>query len=192
MRKIISLLLITTSTFFLISCWDDNKPEQVTPQKNWNEQKNITPEVKKDTIKQSFKTKAEIEKIFKEWWQITCNLNRNEEGTEIKWTIYIDNKKIRADFKSESKEWMKFEWHTLNINWYSYTWNNQTTSWIKMKFNEEWLMGLDKESYSWSTNEEKTDCTEWVKWADFTIPSNIQFQEINPQNINIPQPQSQK
>jgi opacity protein-like surface antigen len=110
-----------------------------------------------------------------------CRINSYNYNTNTKGTVYVDGGRLRANMTLDYQG-TKINASVVVKDGYSYVWSGFTPSGFKIATNApKGNTTLEGKAYSWNADlVGDYDCQIWtsVDSSVFTVPSNIQFQEI--------------
>jgi len=208
------LFLLLASTFVFSSCWREKPPAQDPNSQAPVEQNAppLTDDLSSTSVQEAppmepvventetssgseEKFSGRITDAYAKWGKVTCTMTTSsQKGESMQGTMYLDGKKMKTDMivTIDGKE---VKTHMLLLDEMTYNWDEKTKMWMKMKMvkptSQSWLENAsesDSSSKQGPQGEDKMtydfDCKAWVDGADFSVPSDIQFQDLsNLQNM---------
>ncbi|MDD5710768.1 MAG: hypothetical protein PHV43_01545 [Candidatus Colwellbacteria bacterium] len=135
---------------------------------------------------------ASIKELIARGENLTCTFSRADEGNSMDGTIYVSGGKVRGDF-SLIQDGQSFESHMIQDADFAYVWNTGGplgAAGFKMSVSADEEVSSGEGEYQAVDLEEQLDtkCSRWSPDASkFVPPSNITFQDLSQQAIQINQ-----
>lgn len=178
MKKITLVLTLAFWLFLFAGCSKSNSTENVDEWNNAPKETNIEENVVKN-VEENEDNWWDIMALYKNWWKLTCDMEAVEEELwQVFAKLYVDGDKsfIETSFQ--------LEWEDMNL--YALTRDGKTYSRWDMYWEgfgfvvaaestvEQQLSDYDAESENI-----KMDCKSGVEWANFDVPSDIEFSDLS-------------
>lgn len=175
MKKSLILVLFLSMFLVLVGCGNKTNTQDSSLSLEWQNGEEI---VMDNSEMDTEEFESTMEKLYKKGGKMTCTMTTKEDGVEMKWTMYIDGKKMMYDMVWVVW-WVDMSMKTLVKDGYSYTRRDGSNEWWKFLEYDD----LENEDDEYYEDEYDTPikfvCKKWISDKKiFDLPSNIKFSEM--------------
>ncbi len=136
-----------------------------------------------DTVGTTGNKKMAFGEFLKQGGSYKCEVNQYVDDIETKGTTYISNGMIRGEY-STKVEGVDMTSITIIRDGYTYSWTSTLSTGFKIKNEVDSSTGEDTSysgTYGYAAQIRDYNCVAWsADQSKFSIPTNIEFQEITP------------